>query len=153
MNALVSIQLKVRFLFHNNNNNDDDNDATPSPVNEIVGMDHYKNNQLMVVSTRTNTATNDIQKKQEMIVQVIDIVIRHRDRQPARDDGIRVYHQGSSNGGSCFNVIVTLTRDVNKQEAEWIMAHAEKCLGNILLIFSNFCQISKEETIDFVKRN
>ena len=66
-------------------------------------------------------------------------VIRHGDRQPARGDGIRVYHQGSSTGGSCFNVIVTLTRDVNKQEAEWIMAHAEKCLGNILLIFSNFC--------------
>ena len=66
-------------------------------------------------------------------------VIRHRDRQPASGDGIRVYHQGSSNGGSCFNVIVTLTRDVNKQEAEWIMAHAEKCLGNILTIFSNFC--------------
>ena len=66
-------------------------------------------------------------------------VIRHVDRQPAVGNGIRVYHQGSSTGGSCFNVIMTLTRDVNKEEAEWIMSQAAKCLDNILSIFSNFC--------------
>ena len=65
-----------KYILTNNNNNNDD-DAISPPINEIVGMDHYKNNQLMVVSTRTNTATNDIQKKQEMIVQVIDIDIKN----------------------------------------------------------------------------
>ena len=71
-----------------------------------------------------------------MWVFLFNGVIRHETRQPARGNGFRVYHQGESTGGSCFNVIVTLTRDVDNEEAEWLLANAEKCLGTILSIFS-----------------
>jgi len=45
--------------------------------------------------------------------------IRHR--VPQADRTTKFYHRGSSAGGACLNFIMTMTSDVNKVEAKWIM--------------------------------
>ena len=63
--------------------------------------------------------------------------IRHKNRQPKFGDGIRVYHRGMSAGGACFNIMLTLTRDVNEKEAKFILKKLLKALEKIENIFKS----------------
>ena len=65
-------------------------------------------------------------------------VIRHADFQPALGKGFRLYHQGVKMSGSCFNIIMTMTRDLNRVEAEWTMKVLSDCLNKIEQLFGQF---------------
>jgi hypothetical protein len=65
-------------------------------------------------------------------------VIRHADFQPALGEGFRLYHQGVKMSGPCFNIIMTMTRDLNRVEAEWTMNVLSDCLNKIEQLFGQF---------------
>ena len=65
-------------------------------------------------------------------------VIRHADFQPVLGEGFRLYHQGVKMSGSCFNIIMTMTRDLNRVEAEWTMNVLLDCLNTIEKMFEQF---------------
>ena len=64
--------------------------------------------------------------------------VRERKKQGRLGYSTRVYHRGSSTGGACFNLIITLTRDLNESETKWMATEYMKCISSIEDVFDKY---------------